>query len=269
MKANNLFGDDSPTPNTPIITEISLKDLCSQIDFDALKSQAIDELEIPEEAEEENSNEDDDMASVDENHSCTLYLSRPPLSKRSSCTSSYSKRPSVASSAKRNSIASSIRSKRTNSICQDIPEVQVDSDNLKNENSEMFPKHRKDPVVPNGNLHFSNSYTITECRPIYDDTNEEEVSLLRHNLNKSPSMPSKTRYKYNGSKHRKSWQESSVDDVDITELQYDDITKDDLLLMWKASEMELNAKLQKALREKSRLQRLLVDLDTSQEPTPV
>jgi hypothetical protein len=79
-------------------------------------------------------------------------------------------------------------------------------------------------------------------------------------------MPSKSRYQYTNRKKRKSWQETSIDDSDIS---YDDITKDDVLLMWKASEMELNDRLQKALREKSRLQRMLVDLDTSQEPTPV
>lgn len=265
MKANNLFGDDSPSPNTPVITEISLKDLCSSIDFDALKSQTVEDLEIQEENEE-----DCDIESDEDDKSCTFYLSQPPFSKRSSLAESYSKRPSIASSAKKNSIASSIRSKRSSSMCQDIPEIQIQSDdNSQNEYSEISNQNRKDPVLPNGNLHFANSYTITDCKPIYDDTNEEEVSLLRHNLNKSPPMPSKTRYKSNGSKRRTSWQESSVDDDDISDIQYDDITKDDLLLMWKASEMELSAKLQKALREKSRLQRLLVDLDTSQEPTPV
>ncbi|XP_076089947.1 glutamate receptor ionotropic, NMDA 3A-like [Mytilus galloprovincialis] len=67
MKVNNLFGDDSPISATPCITEISLKDLCSQIDFDALKSQALDDYEITEENENEESdddnNEDDESSS--------------------------------------------------------------------------------------------------------------------------------------------------------------------------------------------------------------
>lgn len=275
MKANNLFGDDSPTTATPCITEISLRDLCTQIDFDALKSQNTD-FEIPEEGEEEEGEiekelsdiDSDDKEDSDIDKQCSFYLPEnvnSPSSNRSSFTSR--KRVSDASSAKRTSVTSSIRSKRTSSLCQEnVPEIQINSDNIINEYSEMFPKNRKEESLPNGNLHFANNYTITDCRPLYDDTNEEEMSLLKHNLHKSPSMPSKSRYQYTNRKKRKSWQETSVDDSDIT---YDDITKDDLLLMWKASEMELNDRLQKALREKSRLQRLLVDLDTSQEPTSV
>ena len=50
----------------------------------------------------------------------------------------------------------------------------------------------------------------------------------------------------------------------LTSLNYNDITKDDLLLMWRASDTELNNLLDEALREKAQLEEKLAQINELQ-----
>lgn len=256
MRDNNLFGDDSPTNEIPCITEISLKDLCTQIDFDALKSQT---------HEVESSCVIDDDFSTEGGCNETFsgwYLPET----ETSCEKNPSNNKVDISLENLNSKL------EDENVLSDYAQNCIDNENELNENTEFMQKLPSNSLtrghLPNGHVmchenissHIPDVIVRPDSPGIYDNTIEEQKPFLS-SFHKTPSLPSHRMKSRTRKRH--SWQETSFND-DMPDITYDEITKDDLLAMWKASEEELNVRLDKALREKSLLEKKLALLDVNQ-----
>ena len=262
MRNNNLFGDDSPTnTEAPCITEISLKELSSNIDFNALKSQfqegelsSTDDLERNENSnntKKENANwylREEDMDDEPE----TKYRCVNNRRHTECFDTNESNIPFLVKVKKRSHSASDPYhpEKRRQSLLQPYTEISS--------NEPVIDNAIQEELVPNGHLSHNCKYShehqdACSAPPTYDSLNfPNHISQSKCRKKSLPVNQRRTNHQKRGSLMITKCEKEA-----LASLNYDEFTKDDLLLMWKASEIELRELLEKALREKSVLEKKL------------
>lgn len=290
MQDNNLFGDDS-TPNTPApqITEISLKDISSAVDLNEFRRQQREEL-IRHKLTKENAIEDsldlpDWLAKESETTSFHDNTTFPSESETASCSREISPSECLisrgllechdSSICDRTADASSFYAspKTVNQPTFDLIEEALETDNEQAKGSDYgisVGNDRKNITrgeyykpLPNGNL-FADSYrplrldeTITANRcHLVSRTNSGETGLNRRSS--LPNHHEKTGLS-ESRKKRKSFYDKSGSRADKTDYSFniDQFTKEELLCMWKSKELELNARLKEAVKDKEKLEHKL------------
>ena len=251
MKDKNLFGeDDSPNAAPPCITEVSLREIGTKIDFNALKSQT---YENPNGSDVDN---DDNKAYADwflsnpaECQSLNEFITTSDVfstQNRENELISKDNSPNVPTEKKYESSDgetendSSDESEQTRLLsgtCSSITPTRVPNGHLPNqyiqESSEGMccnnsdEKHLKTLNKMSSKAFLHRSYSISTCDPTIDSEMNRKLSTVHSARRKSDmSVP----------------------------IVLDDLTKEELLLLWKASEVDLGTKLDNALREKLRLE---------------
>jgi len=275
MKDKNLFGDDeSPTAVEPCITEISLKDLCTKIDFEALKSQTYELGGV------EDSGDDDDP------NNWFLEDNENKFSKGDNPERFSSMQKEICSSLpevdEKDVVYEPVITgqeeceKYKKEDNKEENEDDNESDSAINEQTELINHDKNDSApdafgeLPNGHVSYvpsqsnksPDSYKYPQAQ--LSDSSDDKVISPSPSIQRSSSFLRRqdNENSRSHSRKRKSWTEPTTgrrksDNV----LTYNDITKDELLLMWKASELTLGNRLDKALREKTKLEKKIAELD--------
>lgn len=265
MKDSNLFGDDSPETETPCITEISLKDLCRQIDLEALRPACQSEECL-----------DEGTKLIDEwpdNWQDDWLLPEPP---------------DPGPSALTDDIESSLENANSENAL--LPNLHVENEVTLENTCEVEhgtvietvcrpppPKYselRFGDKLPNGHLSCGDIASLSQDRS-HGSHFEGKIKPRTH------SWDDET-YVHSGCNMDRPFvllsRQNTMDSADKTQRSLsvsnsppalpndnmrlvDEVTKEDLLLMWKKSEIEMNQKLDQALLEKSRLERKLAQLN--------
>ncbi|XP_060554663.1 uncharacterized protein LOC132715643 isoform X2 [Ruditapes philippinarum] len=271
MQDNNLFGDDSQ-PSTPVpkITEISLKDITQVVDMDELRKQNLEfkgncgDLLLP----VRETNVDDCSTNAgfdwtppqkDEHDLSTEILSSCSFSSSfSTGNSSVQKNPDNFDPLRYKSetpplIESSLQTiSETNLVKREEHVYDVPS-----ELDPCLPLQKK---TPNGDM-FSDEYKPKRRELSFSPdacpqkggvvlNNEKGVSSFRR-----LSIPD-TKTKESRTFHPRKRQTVHGNRRDKTQsnLDIEHFSKEELLLMWKSSELELSNKLEAAVKDKQRLE---------------
>lgn len=286
MQDNNLFGDDStPTTPAPHITEISLKDISSAVDLNEFRRQQREELVKHKLIK---------TSAIDESVDLPDWLTKPSEPDPSSDNTIYEPEAESASLSREISPGESLISRgllecHDSSTCDRSaeatsfyasPSLEKQTEfELIEETLESDEEHVDDtscgiPLnadsshtargdyyspLPNGNA-FGDKY-----RPLrLNETMDRNKCLLQggssgsrdNGLSRRASFPDKG--KLGGlepRKKRKSFNERSGR-TDYS-FNIDKFTKEELLCMWKSKELELNARLKEAVKDKEKLEHKL------------
>lgn len=264
MRESKLFGDeDSPVTAPPCITEISLKDLGTKIDFSALKSQNY-------ENELQSGNDGDESCNGD---GSDWFLSPPP---------------SHAGSAYKTADLEHQRSSDDIRQCVSVPDVShvdtvprvgadnsSDSDASITEETELLTSNPKySPIqlarhsLPNGHIPRQPSSDMSEPRDCCPSTEKQMVdseNMEYHSVIQRTHSSFNENKRHSHRKRRSCHEQNSRRMSDVLSVKYGDISKEDLLLMWKASETDLGDRLDWALTEKNKLEMRIAELDQKDE----
>ncbi|OWF44765.1 Glutamate receptor ionotropic, NMDA 3A [Mizuhopecten yessoensis] len=263
MREDKLFGDeDSPVAAPPCITEISLKDVGTKIDFSALKSQIY-------ESEVQSGNDGDIDESCDENRNDEgdWFLTPPhPKDVCSYKTGDLEKHRSSENLGRCISIPEVNRMERSPDV-GDEEDTSSDSDDSITEQTELLMPSPYLPVqidshpIPNGHVPRQLSLDHNESVDNYSRT--ENITIDSENREyRQRTASSFNENKRQNHRKRKTWHElNSRRKSDVLPVKYEEISKDDLLLMWKTSEIDLGDRLDRALKEKNKLEMRIAQLD--------
>ena len=283
MRDNNLFGDDS-TPNTPApeITEISLKDISSAVDLNEFRRQQKEELSRHKLVKENEIDEGNDLpdwlaksSETGPSHDNIIFEKEAetnPLSLEISpgesfiarglleChDSSICDRPADDSSI----YASPVIEKYTGfglieeTLEPDTERIEDTSCGiLMSEDDTHATRGEFYSQLPNGNpyrpLRLHETTDTNKCVLQRMDSNSRGS-----NINRRSSFPLKRQSGSSESRRKRtSFNERSGRKTDYS-FNIDKFTKEELLCMWKSKELELNARLNEAVKDKERLEHKL------------
>ena len=282
MRDNNLFGDDScpPTP-APEITEISLKDISSAVDLNEFRRQQREQLSRHKLVKENEIDEDlnlpewltkpsvtvpphDNMIFEKETESQSLsrdispgdsFISRGLLECHDS---SICDRPAEDNSF----YASPVTEKYTGfDLIEET--IEPESERVEDTSCGLFigddDTHatRGDfySQLPNGNpyrpLRLHETMDTNRCLLQRMDSNPRDLNISRRS-----SLPARRSGSSESRRKRTSFNEKSGSKSGYS-FNIDKFTKEELLCMWKSKELELNARLSEAVRDKEKLEHKL------------
>ncbi|KAL5022257.1 hypothetical protein ScPMuIL_001412 [Solemya velum] len=267
MKDNNLFGDDSPDAETPCITEISLKDLCQQIDLEALRR--------PRRSDE---GLDDASKLIDEwpdNWQDDWLLPESPVHVPGPSALSDDLDTSLDNVNSENALLPSLRIESEVTL-EKQSEIQCDTviESVCRPPPPQYSELRFVEKLPNGHLscgdiaslshdRFIRSNLDNNIKPRTQSWDDDTYGHSDCQIEGPFVLPSRQGPLCSAAKTQRSLSDGHSPPMlpNVNMHLVDDVSKEDLLLMWKKSEIEMSQKLDQALLEKSRLEKKLAQLD--------
>ncbi|KAK3592065.1 hypothetical protein CHS0354_019321 [Potamilus streckersoni] len=296
MEQNNLFGDDdTPASATAHITEVDLKDLGSDINAKILQS-----LHDPEgqafsfessfvgnsPPNKHNAHQPkEDTTDILSKHLLLSGKSNNPASARIFSSDEFQK-----NTARETRAVDVDAENNFETITSEMDNYATDCDYLEVHKShkkyEFYLPHdecqdysvisesgdssddrsfTKDTRLPNG--HLCNRESVNRVNQNQPYTFAQDMGKIK-NRRCSASM-SLRKDRLDKQKHHSLYNaQVSREYNENIDISIDDLSKEDLLLMWKASELELSRRLERAIKDKCKLERKLAQLDVHTS-TPV
>ncbi|KAL4235675.1 hypothetical protein ACF0H5_004070 [Mactra antiquata] len=285
MQDANLFGDET-VPNTPSphITEISLKDIAQAVDLNEFRKQNLEEREhcreklLP-------------VKEVDNEHEHTTVASNagfdftPPQTTPDLSTEVFSLFPDCCSENDTREHVTTIvpgvgqPDKGGYDVCQRWRQTlessldvvsETDNENCSENGYDIEPDEATSMLstkAPNGDI-FSNNHKqsnneLTFAPNILNHDAEKDVfndDLYPSTCRRSSTPETITKDSRTFHPRKRQTVHGNRRDRNQLSIEVDKFSKEELMLMWKSSELELNAKLKEAVKDKQRLQSKLTAL---------
>lgn len=276
MQDNNLFGEDStPTSPTPMIKEIALRDITQAVDLTEFRKQNHEqknhctELLLPRSS---STRGDTDNASVNNDG---FEWSSPKLESGGKASTSSSNGICSATIVEKdielkrlkseNALTSESNHTYSSPVTESIPSLKsiADTNSVGRDHLYDVPSDVHEGLLtPNGDVAPGEpSPKRKEIKFVLETETEEETEYNNEQTVRRLSVPDSS---ITGTKmpkesrtfhpRKRQTVHGNRRDKNLSNFNVERFSKEELLLMWKSSEVELNEKLQAAVKDKQRLE---------------